>query len=134
MKAYWVRRLIRVINSQNLEFDKFLKANSEARYIGLSILRLFAGLIPVITFTANLATLSILALGGHFIINNTMSLGDFAAFNLYLGQLIFPIFVIGFMSNIIAAATASFERINMVLNAADTSETGTITEIMRRRH
>ncbi|HEY8784506.1 MAG TPA: ABC transporter ATP-binding protein [Mucilaginibacter sp.] len=123
--------LIRVINSQNLEFDKFLKANSEARYIGLSILRLFAGLIPVITFTANLATLSILALGGHFIINNTMSLGDFAAFNLYLGQLIFPIFVIGFMSNIIAAATASFERINMVLNAADTSETGTITEIMR---
>ena len=53
--------LIRVINSQQLEFDKFLKANSEARDIGLSILRLFAGLIPVITFTANMATLSILA-------------------------------------------------------------------------
>ena len=62
--------LIRVINSQNLEFDKFLKANTEARDIGLSILRLFAGLIPVITFTANMATLSILALGGHFIISN----------------------------------------------------------------
>ncbi|HWZ02137.1 MAG TPA: ABC transporter ATP-binding protein, partial [Mucilaginibacter sp.] len=123
--------LIRVINSQQLEFDKFLRANSEARDIGLSILRLFAGLIPVITFTANMATLTILALGGHFVINNTMNLGDFAAFILYLSQLIFPILVIGFMSNIIAAATASFQRINGVLNATDTSDTGTITETLR---
>ncbi len=123
--------LIRVINSQQLEFDKFLKANSEARDIGLSILRLFAGLIPVITFTANMATLSILALGGHFVIDNTMSLGEFAAFNSYLSQLIFPILVIGFMSNIIAAASASFQRINTVLTATDTSEKGSITEILK---
>ena len=123
--------LIRVINSQQLEFDKFLRANTEARDIGLSILRLFAGLIPVITFTANLAALSILALGGHFVINGTMSLGDFAAFNLYLAQLIFPIILIGFMSNIIAQATASFVRISAVLDAPDTSETGTLTETLR---
>ncbi|MDB5140065.1 MAG: putative transporter ATP-binding protein [Mucilaginibacter sp.] len=123
--------LIRVINSQQLEFDKFLRANSEARDIGLSILRLFAGLIPIITFTANIASLSILALGGHFVINGTMTLGDFAAFNLYLAQLIFPILVIGFMSNIIAQATASFRRINTVLDAPDTSETGMVTEILK---
>jgi len=122
--------LIRVINSQQLEFDKFLRANSQAKDIGLGILRLFAGLIPVITFTANIATLTILALGGHFIINNAMSLGDFAAFNSYLSQLIFPIFVIGFMSNIIAQATASFQRINMVLEAIDTSDTGTTVETL----
>jgi len=120
--------LIRVINSQQLEFDKFLKANTKARDYGLSILRLFAGLIPVITFTANIATLSILVLGGHFVINKTMSLGDFAAFNSYLIQLIFPILVIGFMSNIIAQATASFERINGVLNAPDAPTAGSITE------
>jgi ATP-binding cassette subfamily B protein len=123
--------LIRVINSQALEFDKFLKANEQAKDIGLSILRLFAGLIPVITFTANIATLSILALGGHFIIAGTMSLGDFAAFNSYLFQLIFPILIIGFMSNIIAQATASFTRINTVLLAQDTSEKGTQVETLK---
>ena len=123
--------IIRVINSQQLEFDKFLQANTKAKEYGLSILRLFAGLIPVITFTANMAGLSILALGGHFVIMGTMSLGDFAAFNSYLVQLIFPIFVIGFMSNIIAQATASFQRINTVLEMADTSETGTFNEAMR---
>src|ERR1700744_319228 len=123
--------LIRVINSQQLEFDKFLKANTQARDLGLKIIRLFSGLIPVITFTANIATLAILALGGHFVIANTMSLGDFAAFNSYLVQLIFPIILIGFMSNIIAQATASYERINAVIEAPDTVETGTITEPLR---
>jgi ATP-binding cassette subfamily B protein len=123
--------LIRVINSQALEFDKFLKANTEAKNIGFSILRLFSGLIPIITFTANAATLSILALGGHFVINNTMTLGDFAAFNSYLFQLIFPILIIGFMSNIIAQATASFNRIHSVLEAQDTSDKGTIVETLK---
>jgi len=122
--------LIRVINSQQLELDKFLKSNTEAKDIGLGILRLFSGLIPVITFTANIASLSILALGGHFVINNTMSLGDFAAFNSYLAQLIFPILVIGFMSNIIAQATASFNRIHGVLTAEDTSEKGVLKETL----
>src|SRR6201995_3957784 len=123
--------LIRVINSQQLEFDKFLKANTQARDLGLGIIRLFSGLIPVITFTANIATLAILALGGHFVIENTMSLGDFAAFNSYLVQLIFPIILIGFMSNIIAQATASYERITAVLEAPEIAETGTITGPLR---
>jgi ATP-binding cassette, subfamily B, bacterial len=123
--------LVRVINSQQLEFDKFLKANTQARDLGLGIIRLFSGLIPVITFTANIATLAILAVGGHFVIANTMSLGDFAAFNSYLVQLIFPIILIGFMSNIIAQATASYERINAVIEAPDTPGTGTITEPLR---
>ncbi len=119
--------LIRVINSQNLETMKFLEANSKARDFGLSILKLFAGLVPVITFTANMSMLTILALGGHYVINGSMTLGDFSAFNSYLMMLIFPILVIGFMSNIIAQATASFQRLNAVLNAPDTEEKGTDT-------
>lgn len=118
--------LIRVINSQQLEYDKFLDANGKARDFGLAIIRLFAGLIPVITFSASIASLLILALGGHFVINDTMSLGDFAAFNSYLALLIFPILVIGFMSNIIAQATASYQRISAVINMPDIMPAGTI--------
>jgi ATP-binding cassette subfamily B protein len=123
--------LIRVINSQQLEYNKFLEANTKAKNFGLSILRLFAGLIPVITFTANMAALTILALGGHFVITGSMSLGDFAAFNSYLAMLIFPILVIGFMSNVIAQATASYERINTIIDAPEQPETGTITDALQ---
>ena len=123
--------LIRVINSQQLEYDKFVAANSEARDLGLSILRLFAGLIPVIIFTSNMAGLAILALGGHFVINGSMTLGDFSAFSSYLAMLIFPILVIGFMSNVIAQATASYQRIDAVLNAPEAAEDGIIQTALK---
>ncbi|QNK61338.1 ABC transporter ATP-binding protein [Pedobacter sp. PAMC26386] len=120
--------LIRVINSQQLEYEKFFNASTEAKTIGVSILRLFAWLIPIIVFTANMAGLTILALGGHYVIKGGMTIGDFAAFNSYLALLIFPILVIGFMSNVIAQATASFGRISQVLHAEDPAETGTLTQ------
>jgi ATP-binding cassette subfamily B protein len=118
--------IIRVINSQQLEYEKFLDANTKAKTLGMSILILFAGLIPVIIFTANMAGLAILTMGGHFVITGTMSLGDFSAFNSYLALLIFPILVIGFMSNVIAQATASYQRISVVLDTPEIPDTTTI--------
>ncbi|MCX2583884.1 ABC transporter ATP-binding protein [Pedobacter sp. MR22-3] len=122
--------LIRVINSQQLEYQKFLDANAKARDLGLSILRLFAGLIPIIVFISNLSGLTILVLGGHFVITGTMTLGEFAAFNSYLALIIFPILVIGFMSNVIAQATASYQRIESVLHAPELKHPGTLTNVL----
>src|SRR4029077_4993056 len=90
--------LIRLLNSQHYEYDKFLAANTRARDISLSILRLFAGLIPVIMFATNTATLIILTMGGRFVILGPMGLGDFTAFNSYLSILIFPVIVIGLVT------------------------------------
>jgi ATP-binding cassette subfamily B protein len=123
--------LIRLLNTQQLEYTKFLAANTEAKDIGLTTLRLFAGMIPVITFATNLATVIILALGGHFVIAGSMSLGDFTAFNSYLFILIFPIILIGFMSNVIAQATASFERLGVILNAPEEAKTGGLVRDLR---
>ena len=116
--------IIRVLNSQQSEYHKFLEANTDARDLGLGILRLFAAMIPIVTFTSNLAMITILMLGGHFVITGSMTLGDFAAFNSYLSLLVFPILMIGFMSNIIAQASASYARINEVLEAPEIPEPG----------
>lgn len=117
--------LIRLLNSQALEYKKFLSANEEAKDIGMKILGLFSSLIPVISFATNLATLAILALGGYFVIQGSMTIGSFTAFQSYLAILIFPIFIIGFMSNMIAQATASYGRISLVLDAPDEERKGT---------
>ena len=123
--------LIRLVNSQHYEYEKFIAANTEARSISLSILRLFASLIPVIIFCTNLATLMILTLGGRFVIQGSMSLGDFTAFNSYLAILIFPVIVIGFMSNVMAQASASYGRISLVLDAPQKQESGTLDTVLR---
>jgi ATP-binding cassette, subfamily B, bacterial len=123
--------LIRLLDATGVEFSKFRAASAESRDIGYRIVRMFSALIPAITFAASLATLSILVLGGHFVIAGEMSLGEFTAFNSYLAMLIFPILVIGFMSNVIAQATASYGRVSQVLDAPAVKAFGTIRAPIR---
>ena len=58
----------------------------------------------------------------------TMSLGDFTQFNQYLSHADLPDPDIGFMSNLIAQAQASFGRISGVLNAPEPAEKGTLVK------
>lgn len=118
--------LIRVLNAQQYEYDRFIAPNGESRTLGMSVVRLFAGLVPVISFMANMSLLAILLLGGHYVITGSMSLGELAAYNSYVAILIFPIVVIGFMSGLIAQSAASYSRIAEVLYAPDAVDTGTI--------
>ncbi|MDD2799541.1 MAG: ABC transporter ATP-binding protein [Bacteroidales bacterium] len=118
--------IVRVLNAQTSEYNKFLDASTQSRNIGISILSLFATLIPIVVFVGNLASLTILALGGHFVITGAMSIGDFAAFSSYLVILIFPIMVMGFIGNFITQASVSYGRIHAILHAEDTRDTGTI--------
>ncbi len=123
--------LIRVLNSSQSEYAKIFAANTDAKNIGLQVLRIFATMVPAIGFIANLAILTILVLGGHFVINGSMTLGDFAAFNSYIALLIFPVLIIGVMSNVIAQAAASYERILEVLEAEEHEPEGTIKEELK---
>ena len=116
--------LIRLLNSQQVEYQKFVSANTEAKNVGLSILGIMSGLIPTITLAANAATVIILLLGGRYVIAGTMTLGDFSAFNSYLALLIFPIILLGFMSNVMAQAGASYARLSAVLMAPPPPKAG----------
>ncbi|MCX6714479.1 MAG: ABC transporter ATP-binding protein [Candidatus Uhrbacteria bacterium] len=120
--------LIRVLHSGNVEHEKFTQANSQARMVGIRILKLFSLMIPIITFVSSMATLAVLTLGGYFVVNGTMSIGSFTAFMSYIVLLIFPILILGFMSNIIAQASASYARIYETLRASDEVDVGRITE------
>ena len=123
--------LVRLLNSRDTEFRKFVAANAEARDLGFKVIRLFSGLIPIITFSASLATLSILVFGGHLVIAGQLSLGNFTAFNSYLAILIFPIIIIGFMSNVMARAGASYARVAEVMSAPVSKSIGTIRSTIR---
>ncbi len=119
--------IIRVLNTMRREETKFVEVNTRARDLGYRILGMFAWMIPVVTCIANMATVVILVLGGYFVINNGMSFGDFAAFNSYLALLIYPIFVIGFVSSIMAQATASYTRVAAVLASEEPAPRGLVS-------
>jgi ATP-binding cassette subfamily B protein len=123
--------LVRILNSQRFEAEKFTGANIESRDIGLAIIRVMSAMIPSITLAVNLATIIILLLGGRFVMFGGMTLGDFTAFNSYLALLIFPIILLGFMSNVMAMAGASYMRLSAVLMAPETKKSGTLWPALR---
>jgi ATP-binding cassette subfamily B protein len=118
--------LIRTLNSVIFEHEKFAVANVRSKDVGLSILNLFSILVPLITFVSSIATLIVVVLGGYYVVSQEMTLGAFVAFNSYIGLLIFPIITIGFISTIIAQASASYERVSAVLSAPDVQAPGTV--------
>lgn len=125
--------LIRVLDRTTLVMEKFDVVNLRSHSINLGILAHFAAMIPVVIFVANMGGLVILLLGGRYVLDTTMTLGELAAFNSYLGLLIFPIFVIGFMSSIIAQARAAFERVAEILDAPDSAVEGHVEAVLQGR-
>jgi ATP-binding cassette subfamily B protein len=117
--------LVRLLDTPGLEQHKFNEANRKSRDLGFRIVRLFSLMVPIITFVSNMSTLAIVTLGGWYVIQDEMSLGTFTAFINYVALLIFPILMIGFMTNIIAQASASHTRIAEVLNAPQVAAAGT---------
>ena len=109
--------LIRILNSQSAESQKFFAVNSDSRDIGLSILKLFSSLLPLISIIANFSLVVILLVGGRYIVAGTFTIGGLTAFLSYVSMLIFPIIIMGFISNVLARAVASFERISAVIYA-----------------
>jgi ATP-binding cassette subfamily B protein len=108
--------LIRIVNSQNAELQKFGDVSGEAKDNGLAILKLFSALIPLISIIANITVVVILLVGGHSIIAGTFTIGSLSAFLSYISMLIFPIIILGFISNILARAGVSYERVAQILN------------------
>ncbi|MEI6728131.1 MAG: ABC transporter ATP-binding protein [bacterium] len=117
--------LIRVLNSQSLEQAKFEKVNQTSKEIGYKIIDSFSALIPIVNLVSNLAVVIIIWFGGNLVVSGELSLGQFSAFISYFNLLITPIFILGFISNLISRSFVSLGRINKVLNAPlESNQTG----------
>ncbi len=123
--------IVRVLNSKKTEEEKFVEANTKATELGIIIVNHFAVTFPIIGLIANIATLVILLLGGHFIITGAMTIGNFTAFVAYLGIIVFPIIMIGFLSSSISSASASYARIYEVLNKENKKEGGNLKKNLK---
>jgi len=112
--------LIRVLNSQNIENNKFDNINQQGRDVGFQIINVFASLIPTINLVSNFAIVTIIWFGGRQVMVADLTIGEFSAFISYFNLLITPIFILGFVSNFISRGFVSLSRIQAVLNTPET--------------
>src|SRR6266851_9392807 len=109
-------RVIRAYVQEEAEIAGFETANQE--YIGrsLKLVRLMGMLWPTLEFMLGLAVVLVLWIGGGEVLAGRMEIGGFAAFNIYMMQLTFPIIALGWVVNIFQRGTASLLRLNEILH------------------
>ena len=109
---------IRVIKSfvqEKLALDEFTTANENNLYKNMELVKISGIFHPLVQFVASISFLVVIVYGGRLVMLDTISLGDFIAFNNYLSLLIWPMMAIGWVINLIQRGIASMERINTIL-------------------
>ncbi|MBT4314152.1 MAG: ABC transporter ATP-binding protein [Flavobacteriaceae bacterium] len=98
-------RVIKGFNAEDQEKDVFEKGVEELYQNVKKSLTATALMTSSSTFLLGLASAGIMGMGGYFIMNNTMTYGEFVSFTLFLGFMIAPIVQ---MSNIGSQLTEAF--------------------------
>jgi ATP-binding cassette subfamily B multidrug efflux pump len=108
-------RLIRAFAQEEAEIASFERANQEYIARSLHLVRLMAMLWPSLELVLGLGLMITLLVGGHEVVSHRISVGEFAAFNVYMVQLIWPMIAIGWVVNLFQRGTASVLRIDELL-------------------
>ncbi|MFN0119856.1 MAG: ABC transporter ATP-binding protein [Blastocatellia bacterium] len=108
-------RVVRAYAQEQAEIARFGEMNQEFVRRNLSLIRTSAAFRPLMQFCVGLGFTAILWYGGRQTALGNMSLGDFAAFNLYLEQLIWPLISIGYVTNLVQRGSASLRRVHEIL-------------------
>jgi ABC-type multidrug transport system fused ATPase/permease subunit len=106
---------VKVVKSfgQEESFERDFETANEA-YVekNLRLVRVFGVFEPVLHSFAAISMLIVLWVGGRATILGEMTSGDFFAFTMYLGMLVWPVMAIGWLINIIQSGRASMGRLN----------------------
>ncbi|WP_108650460.1 ABC transporter transmembrane domain-containing protein [Dongshaea marina] len=109
---------IRVLKSfavESLEQESFSRLTRQAMAANMRVARLDARFGPVIHLCVAFSYLFAVAGGGYLIVDKQMTLGELTSFTLYLGQLIWPMFALAWLFNLLERGNASSERIERLL-------------------
>ena len=80
------------------------------------------------TFLIGLATVGIMGLGGYYVINDSMTMGDLISFVLFLGFVTFPIVQMSNIGSQLTEAFAGLDRTEEIMNTA-IEDDGTVRTI-----
>jgi ATP-binding cassette subfamily B protein len=108
-------RLIRAFAQEEAEIASFETANLEYIDRSLHLVRLMAMLWPTLEFILGLSLMITLLVGGHEVLANRITGGQFAEYLVYMVQLTFPMIAVGWVVNLFQRGVASVVRIDELL-------------------
>lgn len=109
-------RVIRAYVQERMDEKRFADITEDVFRKNLAVARMDALFEPTIRLCVGLSYVIALGYGIYLVFHNDITLGELVSFNMYLGMMIWPMFAIGELINIMQRGSASLDRVNETLN------------------
>jgi ATP-binding cassette subfamily B multidrug efflux pump len=104
-------RLVKAFGREKYEILKFFTQNKENYDLRVEQAMFWGRYFPLIEFLTNLAVVLVITGGGWFVIREEISIGTLVAFSNYIYMIIWPMRMLGWLTNLLAEARASAGKI-----------------------
>src|SRR5262244_3366395 len=109
-------RVVKAFVQEKHEIAEFEFANQALIAKNSQLIRVQSIFYPTMELMIGLAVVVVIWVGGRQVIQGAITLGDFVAFNVYLGRLTWPMIALGWVVNLLERGRASMERLNYILD------------------
>lgn len=108
-------RVIRAYVQERQDEKRFEHITNDVYRKNLAVAMVDGLFEPTIRLFVGLSYIIGLGFGIYLVFHNELTLGDLVSFNIYLGMMIWPMFAIGELINIMQRGNASLDRVNETL-------------------
>jgi ATP-binding cassette, subfamily B, multidrug efflux pump len=109
-------RLVKAFAREKHEILKFLNMNKENYKLSMEQADIIGRYFPQIEFLTNIAIVIMVAFGGLLVMSGEISIGTLVAFSGYIWMLIWPMRMLGWLTNMLAQNGASAKRIFNIMD------------------
>ncbi|AZU61154.1 ABC transporter ATP-binding protein [Neobacillus mesonae] len=109
-------RVIRAYVQENADSSRFQKLTEDVFQKNMKVAVIDSLFDPTIKILVGISYLIGLGYGAYLVFHQTITLGNLVSFNVYLGMLIWPMFAIGELINVMQRGNASLDRVNETLS------------------
>jgi ATP-binding cassette subfamily B protein len=113
-------RVVRAYRQEDAETAHFRGLSEEYLRRNLSLARVQGLFFPLLTSLGGLSAVVVLYVGGSLVISDQVTVGEFVAFGVYLGMLVWPMIALGWAVNLVQRGAASMARINELFRQRET--------------
>jgi ATP-binding cassette, subfamily B, multidrug efflux pump len=110
-------RVVRAFAVEDHERERFEHVNRDAIHHNMRLVVVRGLMWPVLMTVGSIGTLIVIWAGGVMVIEGELTVGAFAAFVAYLGQLVWPTLAFGYLLSVVQRGRASWTRVQAVLDA-----------------
>ncbi|PFN29307.1 ABC transporter ATP-binding protein [Bacillus cereus] len=108
-------RVIRAYVQENADEERFHHLGDDVYEKNMKVARIDALFQPTVKMLVGLSYLIGLVYGAYLVFQSKVTIGELVSFNVYLGMMIWPMFAIGELINVMQRGNASLDRVNETL-------------------